>query len=168
MIKYIARNIIRFAILVLIQVLILNNIQFSGYINPYLYVLFILLMPFDTPKWVLLVSGFLLGLSIDAFTGTLGMHAFATTFMAFARPFVLQWFAPRDGYETGTLPRISYYGIEWFVKYSFILIIIHHFFLFYIEIFKFGGFFSTLSRVILSSIFTFLLVIISQYFVYRK
>ena len=45
------RNIIRFVFLVLLQVLILNNIQFSGYINPYFYIYFILLLPFDTPRW---------------------------------------------------------------------------------------------------------------------
>ena len=61
----ILKNIIRFVVLVFIQVAILNNIQISGFINPYMYVLFILLLPFETPNWILLVLSFFLGLSID-------------------------------------------------------------------------------------------------------
>ena len=78
----ILKNIIRFVVLVFIQVAILNNIQISGFINPYMYVLFILLLPFETPNWILLVLSFFLGLSIDIFSNTLGMHASASVFMA--------------------------------------------------------------------------------------
>lgn len=168
MIKVLPRNIFRFVFLVLLQVLVLNNIQLSGFINPYMYVLFILLLPFETPKWVLLVVAFLLGLSIDAFTDTLGMHASATVLMAFFRPYVLNLFAPRDGYEPGTFPRLYYYGFSWFLRYALILILIHHFFLFYIEVFRFTGFFITLWKIILSTFFSLLLVVFSQYLMIRK
>lgn len=168
MIEIVPRNIFRFIVLVLIQVLILNNIEFSGYINPFLYVLFILLLPFETPAWLLLVSGFVLGLTIDLFMNTPGLHAAATVLMAFVRPFVLRIFAPRDGYEPGTYPRIFYYGVSWFFKYSALLIVIHHFFLFYLEVFRFTDFFSTLFRVILSSVFSIILVVLSQFVMFRK
>lgn len=168
MIKVLVQYIFRFVILVLIQVLIFNNIQLSGYINPYIYVLFILLLPFETPGWLLLILGFLLGIAIDLFSDTMGMHTVSTTLMAFMRPFVLNIIAPRDGYETGSNPRISHYGFAWFFKYAAILVTIHHFILFYIEIFQFGGFFSTLLRVILSSAVTLFIIILSQYFVYRQ
>ncbi len=159
---------VRFVILVAIQILIFNNIQLSGYINPYIYILFILLLPFETPGWLLLILGFLLGISIDIFSDTLGMHTIATTLMAFLRPFVLEIIAPRDGYESGSNPRISFFGLSWFFRYAAILTVIHHFVLFYIEIFHFGGFFSTLLRVILSSAVTLFVIIISQFFVYRQ
>jgi hypothetical protein len=167
-IKVLPRNILRFFILILAQILIFNNIQFSGYINPYIYILFIILMPFETPKWMLLVSAFLLGLTMDIFSDTLGMHAIATLFMAFLRPYVLNIISPHDGYEPGTFPRVSYYGLAWFTRYAFILIIAHHFVLFYIEIFRFGNFFSTLLRVILSTIFSLGFIVLSQFFVYRR
>ena len=102
MIKVLPRNLLRFAVLVLVQVLILNNIQISGYLNPYVYVLFVLLLPFETPNWLLLVVAFLLGLSIDLFSQTPGIHAFATVFMAFFRPFILNVLSPRDGYGCGS------------------------------------------------------------------
>lgn len=168
MTKALPRNIINFVVLVLIQILIFNNIQLSGYINPYIYILFILLMPFETPGWLLLILGFILGFSIDIFSDTMGMHTIATTLMAFVRPFILDIIAPHDGYKPGTKPRMSYYGLSWFFKYTAILTVIHHFVLFYIEIFHFGGFFPTLLRVILSSAVTLSIIILSQLIVYRQ
>jgi cell shape-determining protein MreD len=168
MIKVLPRNLLRFVVLVLFQVLILNNIQISGYLNPYVYVLFILLLPFETPHWLMLVTAFLLGLSIDLFSQTPGIHAFATVFMAFFRPVVLNVLSPRDGYGSGSYPRIFYYGLEWFLKYSLTLIFIHHFVLFFMEVFRISGFFHTLLRVVASTVFSTLIVVISQYMVFKK
>jgi hypothetical protein len=168
MIKLFGRNILRFVILVLVQVLVLNNIQLSGYIVPYVYVLFILLMPFETPRWALLLGSFGLGISVDLFTQTPGMHAAASVLMAYLRPWALELGAPRDGYEPGTFPRIYYYGFQWFLRYTLILVFAHHLALFYIEVFRFAEFFSTLFRVILSSLFSVTLIVLSQYFVFRK
>jgi rod shape-determining protein MreD len=168
MIKVLPRNILRMMILVLFQVFILNNLQFSGYINPYMYVLFILLLPFETPGWLLLSLAFVLGISIDIFANTPGLHASATVLMAWLRPMVLDYFAPRDGYVPGTYPRVYYYGLAWFFQYSAILIFAHHFTLFYIEIFRLSDFLLTLRRVVFSGIFTLFLVVLSQFFIFRR
>jgi rod shape-determining protein MreD len=168
MTKALPRNLFRIIVLVLFQVFILNNLQFSGFVNPYLYVLFILLLPFETPGWLLLSLAFILGLSIDVFAGTPGLHASATVIMAFFRPLVLDYFAPRDGYVPGTYPRIFYYGFGWFFQYAAILIFAHHFFLFYMEVFRLSDFFLTFRRVAFSGIFTLFLVVISQYFIFRR
>jgi len=168
MIRILLRNIIRFIAVVLIQVLLMDNINLNGFLNPYFYILFILLMPFETPRWLLLVSGFLLGLSIDLFSNTLGMHTAATVFMAFLRPWILNINAPRDGYEPDTFPRIHYYGFRWFLVYTVILTFLHHTVLFYIEVFHFHEFLTTFLRVILSSLLTAFTIIISQYFIFRK
>ena len=153
----------RFLLLCGIQVAVLNNIQWSGYVNPYLYVLFILLLPVKFPKIPALFLAFLLGVTIDMFTNTIGMHAAATVFMAFARPFVLKVFAPRDGYDTDAVPGISPLGVQWWLAYSSALVFIHHFVLFYIEVFRFNEFFSTFERTLLSSIATLLLILISLF-----
>jgi hypothetical protein len=168
MIRDFPRYILQFFLLVLLQVLLLNNIHLGGYLNPYMYILFILLLPFDTPPWLVLILGFLLGMSVDLFMNTIGMHASATVFMAFLRPGVLKLIAPRDGYEAGTLPRISQQGAEWFIRYALILTFGHHLFLFFAEAFHFADFFATLLRIILSTIFSSLLIIMSQYFIYRE
>ena len=168
MLKLFARNIFRFLFLLLLQVFLFNRIELSGYLNPYVYVLFILLLPFETPRWSGLILAFMMGLGIDLFTGTIGIHATATVFMAYLRPFVLEMISPRDGYEIGSFPRIHYYGFSWFLKYSLILVFAHHFVLFYLEVFKFEDFFSTLLRVLLSVIFSVTLIILSQYVIFRR
>lgn len=168
MIRELGRNLGNFIFLVLLQVLVLNHIEFSGFINPYFYVLFIILLPFETPSWLLLFSSFFLGLSIDIFMGTWGIHTFATVFMAYVRPILLKYIAPRDGYETGTKPNAQFQGFEWFIKYAAILVVAHHFVLFYTEAFKFHQFFATLLRVMLSSIFTMLLVVLSQFLTQKR
>ena len=169
MIDILPGNIIRFFVLVLLQVLVLNNVQLTALqINPYVYVLFVLLLPFETPGWLLLVSAFLIGISVDIFSDTIGLHATATVFMAFLRPYILQLISTRDGYEIGTAPRLSFYGFFWFVKYATILIFAHHIAYFYAEAFSFSEFFFTFLKAILSTIFTGLLVVLSQYFIYKK
>jgi rod shape-determining protein MreD len=157
------RNIIRFFLLVLVQVLLIKNIELGRFINPFMYVLFIIILPFETPKWLLLFSAFALGIAIDYFYDTAGMHSAACVLMAFVRPGILKLFSPRDGYEFGTQPTVQYLGIPWFLSYAGILIFLHHFFLFFIEVFRFSEFFSTFLRVIISSVFTLLLVVMAQY-----
>ncbi len=168
MIKRLPRNIIRFFVLVLVQALIFNNIELGGLFNPYIYVLFILLLPFETPEWLVLISGFFLGLSVDIFNETLGMHTAATTFMAYLRPMALSIFSPRDGYESGSYPRIFYYGLVWFLQYTVFLVFAHHTVLFLTELFRFQELFHVILRIILSTLFSVTLLVASQYLVFRK
>src|SRR5674476_97570 len=101
MIKDFGKYIIMFVVLVLVQVLILNNIQFSGLINPYMYILFILLLPFTIPGYLLLGLSFLLGISIDIFTNTPGIHAGATVLLGFMRPGIAMLISSREIIENG-------------------------------------------------------------------
>jgi hypothetical protein len=162
------RNIIRFVGLVLFQVFILNHVSLGGYVNPYLYVLFILWLPFSTEKWLLLLSAFLLGFTVDIFSNTLGLNAAASVAMAFARPFVITMLSTGADFEPGSRPSIRGQGMRWFLPYSAILVLVHHFVLFYLEVFRMSEFFTTLLRVILSSIFTLGLVFLSEYLTVRK
>jgi hypothetical protein len=157
------KNVIRFFGLILFQVLILNHISLGGYINPYLYILFILLLPFETPRWLLLLSGFLLGLGVDIFSDTPGLNAAACVAMAFFRPFVILAISRGTGVDYTGNPSIARQGFKWFLYYSAFLILIHHFVLFYLEIFRFSEFFPTFFRSLLSSAFTLGLVILSEY-----
>jgi len=163
------KNIILFIFLIIFQILILNNIQISSLgITPYMYVLFIVLLPFETPTWLTLILAFILGLTIDIFEDSAGVHASATLFMTFIRPIVLNLLLPRDGYEAGTLPRLHFMGTNWFVKYTVILVLSHHLFYFFIEILSFKEIYITLFEVFITTIFSSVLVILSQYFIFRK
>ena len=164
MITDLVKNSLRFIFLVLFQVLILNNIQLSGYLNPFLYVLFILMLPFQTADWLVLLLAFFVGITIDMFADTGGLHAAASVFIAFLRQPVLRLISPREGYEANQHPTIQQFGFGWFFTYAGILVLAHHLFLFYMEAFHFSEFFSTFFRAVLSSLFTLTLIFISQFF----
>ena len=159
---------LRFFILILVQVLILSNIHFLGYLNPYVYLLFILTMPFETPKWVLLITAFALGLSVDLFSNSLGIHAGATVFAAYFRPYVIRLITSRREYEPGVEPSIADLGFQWFFTYTLTITLLHHLFLFLLEAFRFSGFFSTLVHSFNNALFTVLIIVLSQYIFYRK
>lgn len=152
------QNILLFFVLVLIQVLVLNNIQFLGFINPYIYVLFILSLPARTPRWFVLVLGFVLGLSIDTFSNTLGMHTAATVFVAYARSFIIKIFTSIDE-GNNPIPSFHSFGVGAYVKYTLVMVILHHSALFFLESFAFSNFWLVLFKIILSSAITILIIL---------
>ncbi|MFO7999499.1 MAG: rod shape-determining protein MreD [Bacteroidales bacterium] len=153
-----------FILLILIQVLILNNVRFGGYINPYVYVLFILLLPIDVSGWFLLVSAFFTGLTIDVFLDSPGMHTAATVFMAFCRPAVIRLISVKSDFEPGTVPGISGQGLTWIMTYSVLLVLLHHIPLFFLEIFRFTEFWQTLTRIFLNVAFSSAFVVLGFLF----
>ncbi len=151
-----------------LQVLIIQNVNLSGYIILLPYVLAILMLPFETNRLLVLFSAFLLGVCIDYFYDSSGIHASACTIMGFARYYVLKYVSPREGYDIGVKPTVDDMGLAWYLTYAGTLIAIHHFFLFYIEIFRFSEFFKTLLRIILSSVGTFGIIYLIQFLFSNK
>jgi len=164
MINTLLRLTFAFLLLMLIQVLVFNNIQFSGYVNPYVYVMFILILPLEIPPWLMLIISFFTGLIMDFMSGSPGMHTSATVFAGFARPYVLRIISPRDGYETGPSPSIASYGFKWFFTYTIVVVLIHHLVLFYVEVFRLADFFRTMLRVLLSSVFSVTFILLLEYY----
>lgn len=142
------KNILRFCIIILLQVLILNKITLrwwnepSGFpiFIPYVYPLFILLLPLETPVWALLILGFVLGISVDSFMNTAGMHACAAILIAYLRTNVLSALLPRNLSEyAGQHPSIKTMGWMPFLVYSAFLILLHHVVYFSIELWNFSN-----------------------------
>jgi rod shape-determining protein MreD len=163
MINKIFRFSLIFVLLILLQVLVFDNIRFGGYINPYIYVMFILLLPVEIPSWLLLLISFGTGAIMDIFCGSPGMHASATVLAGFVRPYALRIISPRDGYEPGADPSMLIYGLRWFLIYTSFIILIHHTALFYLEVFRFTDFFRTFLRVFMSSAFSITFIILLEY-----
>ncbi|TVR42473.1 MAG: rod shape-determining protein MreD [Bacteroidia bacterium] len=154
------RYILLFIILILVQILLLNNIWVSGYLNPQLYLLAILMLPLYTPGWVLLGSAFLLGLINDMFTDSLAIHAAATVFMAFCRPAVIRLVLGKIYDNETEIPSFSAFGGFSLVIYVVLMVLSHHTVLFFLEIFRLNELGQTLWRIILNSALTSLFVII--------
>jgi rod shape-determining protein MreD len=152
------QNIFRFLLLVLFQVLVLNNIQFMGYINPYVYILFILALPVQTPRWFALLLAFGIGLTIDMFSNTLGMHAFAAVMVAFLRNGTIKLFT---AIEEGNNPTPSFhtFGVSAYIKYAVLLVFVHHTTLFILEALSLGHFWLMLAKIILSTFVTVLIIL---------
>lgn len=168
MIRRFWKYIIMFILLVFVQVLILNNIQFSGYINPYIYILFILLLPLTIPGYFLLLLSFFLGITIDIFSNTPGVHAGASVLLGFVRPGISRLVASREFIDKGYNPSLSQLGFANFLKYVTISVLIHHLFLFYAEVFSFSDFLNTFLRFIFSSIFSIIIILSSQLIIFKN
>lgn len=156
-------NIVRFVILLFLQVIIFNNIDLFGYINPFPYVLYILLFPVNGNKTVLLVSSFLLGLLLDMFCNSGGVHAAASLTLAYVRPNLFK-FAFGLSYEYQTVKIADKISTE---RVSFLLlsIFIHHFVLFLLEFFRPSLFFIIISRTLITTVFTLLICLLIIYLI---
>jgi hypothetical protein len=155
-------NIFRFIVILLLQVLVFSNVGINGYIYPAFYVYFILLLPFETAGWLLLLSAFAMGISVDVFTNSLGINAAAAVFTAFVRPVVIRILRSAREYELGIAPGIKDLGFHWFFMYAMILIVLHHTVLFLVEAFTFEDFMQTFRRILASSAVTLGLALIAQ------
>ena len=157
----IVKNTIRFVLLLLLQVLVLDTVPFDGYIIPYIYLLFILLLPFNINKSLLLLLAFFAGLGVDFFENTLGMQAAAVVFMAFARPWVLRFYFPTLEYTKGEEPGLSKLGVTGFLKYAFTLALFHQTALTFLEVFSFHNLLHTLSEILVNALVTTLVLLVT-------
>jgi hypothetical protein len=164
----IIKNIFKFLLLILVQVLIIQNINLSSYIILLPYVLIIILLPFEFSRLSVLFISFFVGVCIDYFYDSSGLHASACTIMGFSRYYILKFISPRDGYDLGVKPTVNDMGLAWFLSYAGLLILVHHVFFFYLEVFRFNEFFRTFFRIFLSSIGTFVLIYLIQFLFYTN
>jgi rod shape-determining protein MreD len=155
-------------VLVLLQVFLLKNISLYNLSVPYLYILFILLLPFEIPNLLLFLLSFLLGLTIDAFYDTPGLHAAACVLLAFVRVLFISITVQKEGFDNEPEPTLGNMGFRWFFTYAAVLILFHHFFLFNLEVFRLYELQYTLLRFLSSSVFTLFLVLISSFLFYRR
>lgn len=159
-------NAIRFFVLLLLQGLVLRNVG-SDWINfPYfnliLYPIFIFLLPLRTPKPLVIFLGFLLGISVDLFYHSYGVHASAAVFTAFIRPLALKYLEPRGGYNANHSPTKRRLGLNWYSRYAAFLLLPHLLFYFSIEAFSPVYYIDILLKTIVSFIVSIVFIIIHQ------
>lgn len=162
------KNIIRFIIILLLQVLILNKITLQWWSQPpgfpvfipYIYPLFLLLLPFETPAWALMLAGFFGGLVVDAFMNTAGMHAFAMVLIAYFRTNVLNALLPKNLSEyPNQTPSVKNMGWLPFIIYVSFLIVMHHAAFFSIELWSMSNIGYLLLKILVSAVTSILFVL---------
>ncbi|MFZ6013348.1 MAG: Rod shape-determining protein MreD [Bacteroidota bacterium] len=156
-------QIISFFLYLLYQVLILKNIVLFHNAFCFLYVAYLLFLPVETNPLILMAMGFLMGLAVDWFYDSFGLHAFACVFVTYIRNYWLTRITPQGGYDSSATPSIATNGMQWFLVYTTPLVFLHHAVLFFIEAGGFGMFWFTLWKVLMSTLFTTLITVIVQY-----
>ena len=167
--NFILKHIIRFIVLITIQILVMNNVLFMGYINPFIYILFLLLLPLDTSRWLILILAFCLGISVDAFQNTMGLHAFSCVLIAYCRQPILNFLLPqlKNKKQNNLEFSLQEFGLQRGLIYTGSLVFIHHFSLFILEAFQLE-LIRILLRTLGSSIVSIILLIIIQYLLYKE
>lgn len=156
-------QIIAFFIYLFYQVLILKNIVLFNTAFCFLYIAYLFFLPVESNPLFLLLIGFLMGFAVDIFYDSLGLHAFACVLVMYIRNYWLTVITPQGGYDTNATPSLAVNGMQWFLVYTFPLVFTHHTVLFFLEAGGFGMFWFTLWKVITSSIFTTIVIVVVQY-----
>ena len=156
-------NSIRFVVFLFLQLLIFNNINLLGYLNPYQYVLFILLYPVNSNKSVLLLASFAMGILLDMFCNSGGIHAMASLILAYIRPSLFK-FAFGLSYEYQTVKIADKITPER-ITLLLLAIFIHHFVLFFFEYFRLDQILTVLMRTLSSSLFTFVICLLTLFII---
>ncbi len=160
-------NGVRFVGLLLLQALILKRVSVGWegylYINILLYPLFILLLPFRTSTPMVILLAFAMGLSVDLFYNSPGVHASASVFTGFFRGFILSQMEPRGGYNMNFSPTKERMGINWFLRYAMLLMVGHIFFYFSVEVFTYVYIIDVLLKTFFSFILSMIFIIIVMF-----
>lgn len=145
-----------------LQALVFSQIHLFGMINAFPYIYFIIILPFKINGRNALILSALLGIIVDFLSGTMGVHMTAMVIAGYARTHLLPALAPQGDYEVGTSPSVNDYGWAWFLRYTFLITIIHHLALFFVESFTFAHLGLTLLNTILSTALTLIIMAIFQ------
>lgn len=158
------KNIVRFVIILLFQALILKRINFGwenfNYISIIIYPIILMLLPLRIPHSLLVVIGFATGLTLDFFYTSLGVHASASVFIAFARPYLLKLIEPRGGYPVNVSPVKFHFGANWFMLYSAVMLFLYLGIYFCADVFTFVYTGEILLKILFSFIFSFPVVLL--------
>ncbi len=166
------KNFISYTILILflgvIQIIFLKNLALFGVAFCFLYLLGILNLPIPISNVPLILISFGLGLAVDVFYDTIGIHTASVTLMSFLRPYWLKAISPTGGYDDSAKPNLPEMGIVWYTSYSFPLIFAFSLVFFTADQWGSGGFFGVVYKSLLSSIFTVVLSIIVQLLFFKR
>ncbi|WP_298503733.1 rod shape-determining protein MreD [uncultured Maribacter sp.] len=148
-------NILRFTLLVLVQVIVFNRLNFFGFINPMVYILFLYWFPIKENRVAFIGLSFLLGLSIDFFSDTMAFHAAATATIAYLRPAIMRFVfginLEFQSFKLGNATKAQQ------ITFLALLIIVHHFVFFTLEIFSFSNMLLILKKVFATGLATLIL-----------
>lgn len=144
-------------LLLILQEFVFDNINLGGVVNPYVYIMFILLLPLNIPGWLLLLLGFGTGAAVDSLSGTAGLQTIAATWLAFVRPAVIGLLLGKDLVYEGGLPTAARAGTGRFLRYIAVMVLLFNIPLFILEDLA-GSAWIITARILLSSLFSIVII----------
>ncbi|PQL90255.1 rod shape-determining protein MreD [Apibacter sp. wkB309] len=165
--RYTLINLILIPILLLLQVFVFNNIYFFHKYNPIIYIIWIIFYPYDKSfNYLFLIFSFLLGFGIDCFMDTGGVNAFSSVLISYIRNTVLRYISDLD--REMKILNFSDLNFLQLLSYIIIIILIHHLSLFILESFKISMILDVIEDALITSVFSFLFIIIIYAFFKNK
>lgn len=149
-------------LLMLLQVAVVNNMVLFRMVHPHIYVMILAILPFAMPQWSILLISFGVGIVMDLFTYTPGMHASACVMAGFMRPHLLNLFNPIQGVNEAEAPHVHALGFGNFLLYLLAFVLFHHLVLHLVEVFSFEEFDRTLLRIGVNTIASWLLMVVIE------
>lgn len=154
---------INFLVYIVLQIVLVRNLVLFDVSFCYIYLGFLLLLPIEASVITGMFLGFSVGLLVDIFYNTFGIHAAACVFVMYVRHYWIDVLTPRGGYELGVTLTPQALGLQWFVTYALPLTLVHHTLIFFIEMGSFALFYYTMIKVVASSVFTMIMITVIQY-----
>ena len=167
----IIKYVLQFIVLILLQVLVVDQISLgyaSHFIIPAVYFLFVLMLPLTVSNGMLMFLAFFIGMMVDVFKSTPGMHASAMVVLGYSRPYLLKLIEPREGFDVLKPPSIYSMRKGIYFGYVSLAAVVFHLWYFTLEVMRFSDFHVILLKTLCSSITSSLLIILAQYLTVKR
>ena len=160
------KNFSRFLILILLQVFVFNYVQWFGFLNPFIYLLFLILLPLEIPKSSQYIIAFVTGFVIDSFLRTYGIQAFACVLMVFLRPYIILILNGFKPLETGVKPVPGVKDFNWILVYTLLIVFIHQITVTTLEVFQWIQWWCIIWTSAVNTLFTTFIILCVEYIFY--
>ncbi len=142
--------------------------QILGYVRPAFFLLFVLMLPLNTSAALRLVLAFVMGLSVDVFSQSMGMHTAAVVAMAYVQHYLIPRMKVSKDIDESKVVSLKIFDFQWFAIYSFVLILVYHLAFFALDAFSFHYIWRHLYIVPINSLASFIVIMAVQLIAYKK
>ena len=160
------KNLSRFIVLILLQVFVFNYVQWFGFLNPFVYLLFLILLPLEIPKTVQYLIAFATGFIVDSFLRTYGIQAFACVLMVFLRPYIILILNGFKPLEAGVKPVPGIKDFNWILVYTLLLVFVHQITIATLEVFQWLHWWRIIWTSAVNTLFTTFIILCVEYIFY--
>lgn len=161
-----SKQIGRFFLVMLLQVLLFDQLQLLGVCHPYIYILCLLMMPITLPHSADMIIGAVVGLIMDIFCNSLGVHTASCIFIMFIRPYLIGAIV-NDKDRLNEQITLRTLGMEPLLKYVVILVLAHHLMVFLLAAWSWSHIGFVAVETIVSSLITISIIIGYNALIYR-